>query len=135
MHDPDLNEALLFDVVPGAYMLYRAFADKVLKTWPDAGYRVQKTQVTFTNPRVFACASLLRVGRKKDRPDPWITVTLGLPYRLDSPRASVCTEPYPGRWTVHILLGSPEEIDDELLFWIGEAYNFAAQKRRRGRRT
>ena len=64
-------------------------------------------------------------------PKPWITVTLGLPYRLDSPRAAICTEPYPGRWTTHIVLGSPEEVAGELLGWVNEAYRFAAGKKRR----
>lgn len=85
MTQSDLDAALFFDAVPGAYALYRAFADAVAERWPDAGCRVQKTQITFTNPRVFACASLLRAKRKAELPTPWITVTLGLPHRLTSP--------------------------------------------------
>ncbi len=124
----DLDEALFFDAVPGAYPIYRAFKGAVLKAYPEAQIRVQKTQITFYAPRVFACASLLRARRKAELPHPWITVTLGLPYRLESPRAAVCTEPYPGRWTTHIVVGSAEEIDGELLRWVGEAYDFAAAK-------
>ncbi|MBR4549402.1 MAG: hypothetical protein IKO83_05745 [Oscillospiraceae bacterium] len=52
----------------------------------------------------------------------------GRPHRLDSPRAAICTEPYPGRWTTHIVLGSPEEIDGEQLRWGDEACRFAAAK-------
>ena len=128
MDDFELDEALFFDAVPGAYPIYRAFKDAVLKSYPDAQLRVQKTQITFTNPRVFACVSLLRARRKAELPNPWLTVTLGLSYRLESPRAAICTEPYPGRWTTHIVLGSPKEIDGELLGWVGEAYDFAAGK-------
>ena len=124
----DLDEALFFDTVPGAYPIYRTFKSAVLKAYPDAQIRVQKTQITFYAPRVFACASLLRARRKAELPNPWITVTLGLPYRLESPRTAVCTEPYPGRWTTHIVIGSAEEIDGELLHWVGEAYDFAAAK-------
>ena len=124
----DLDEGLFFDMVPGAYPIYRAFKGAVLKAYPEARIQVQKTQITFYNPRVFACASLLRAKRKAELPHPWITVTLGLPYRLESPRAAVCTEPYPGRWTTHIVIGSAEEIDSELLHWVGEAYGFAAAK-------
>ena len=127
-NDLELDEALFFNDHPGAYPIYRAFKDAVLTAYPEAGLRVQKTQITFTNPRVFACASLLRTRRKVELPDPWLTVTLGLPYRLESPRAAICTEPYPGRWTTHIVIGSPEEIDDELLRWVEEAYVFAAEK-------
>ena len=124
----ELDAALFFDPVPGAYAIYRAFADAVLAAYPESQIKVQKTQITFYNPRVFACASLLHARRKAELPKPWLTVTLGLPYRLESPRAAICTEPYPGRWTTHIVLGSVEEIDSELLRWVDEAYHFAAGK-------
>ena len=45
-----------------------------------------------------------------------------------SPRIAVATEPYPGRWTHHIVVSSLEEIDDELMGWIKEAAAFAAAK-------
>ena len=129
MTQSDLDAALFFDAVPGAYALYRAFADAVAERWPDASCRVQKTQITFPNPRVVACASLLRAKRKAELPTPWITVTLGLPYRLTSPRVAAAVEPRPGRWTTHIVVGNPDEIDRELLDWVAEAYAFAARKR------
>lgn len=61
-------------------------------------------------------------------PDPWITISLSLPCRLASPRVAAQTEPYPGRWTTHIVVGSPEELDEELLGWVGQAYDFASKK-------
>ena len=36
----------------------------------------------------------------------------------------------PGCWTTHIVVGSSEEIDGERLHWVGEAYEFAAAKKR-----
>lgn len=132
MEPSELDAVLFFDTVPGAYALYRAFADAVTARWPEATCRVQKTQIAFTNPRVFACASLLRAKRKAELPVPWITITLGLPYRLTSPRVAVATEPWPGRWTTHIVVGAPDQIDEELLGWVGEAYAFAAGKRNIG---
>ncbi|MBR4578182.1 MAG: hypothetical protein IKO22_01070 [Oscillospiraceae bacterium] len=128
MPETELDAALFFNDLPGAYPIYLAFRDAVLAAHPDTKIKVQKTQITFYNPRVFACASLLRARRKAELPKPWLTVTLGLPYRLGSPRAAICTEPYPGRWTTHIVLGAPEEVDEELLHWVDEAYAFAAGK-------
>ena len=130
MTPSDMDAALFFDAVPGAYPIYRAFADAIAARWPEVVCRVQKTQITFTNPRVFACASLLRARKKAELPNPWITISLGLPYRLTSPRVAVATEPYPGRWTIHIVVASMEEIDEELLGWVAEAYAFAVQKRK-----
>lgn len=129
MNRSELDAALFFDAVPGAYALYRAFADAVAARWPDAACRVQKTQITFTNPRVFACVSLLRAKRKAELPNPWITVTLGLPYRPESPRVAAAVACRPGRWTIHIVIDAPDRIDEELLRWVAEAYAFAARKR------
>ena len=55
-------------------------------------------------------------------------ITLGLPYPLDSERVAVKTEPYPGRWTPHIVVGSADEIDEELIAWAGQAYAYSDSK-------
>ena len=59
-----------------------------------------------------------------------MTVTFGLGYRKESPRIDVAAEPYPGRWTHHVMVGSIDDIDGELLSWITEAAEFALQKGR-----
>ena len=58
-----------------------------------------------------------------------MTVTFGLGCRKESPRIDVATQPYPGRWTHHVMVGSEEEIDEELLDWIKEAADFSAAKK------
>ena len=77
----------------------------------------------------FAFVSLLPVRRAKARPETWITVTFGLRYKKESPRIDAATEPYPNRWTHHMLISSVDEIDDELMGWIKEAAEFSASKR------
>ena len=66
--------------------------------------------------------------KKKELPDPYLVITLGMPYSLGSPRVAVKIEPYPGRWTTHIVIGSADEVDEELLGWVAEAYTFASTK-------
>ena len=128
MEADEIELERLFRDMPGAIPLYRAFEERLLDRHPDAGLRVQKTQVTFTRPRVFACASLLRARRKALLPDPYLTVTLGLGRRLDSPRVDQASEPYPGRWTHHLVIGDIDEVDDELMAWADEAFRFARDK-------
>ena len=111
-----------------ALPLYEAFADAVTKLYPETEIRVQKTQISFYDVHMFACVSFLRVKKKKELPDPYLVVTLGMPYPLESPRVAVKTEPYPGRWTTHIVIGETEEIDGELLSWLKEAHDFAKNK-------
>ena len=89
---------------------------------------VQKSQITFSNRHVFACVSFARVKRKAELPDPYIVITLGLSYPLESERVAVKTEPYPGRWTTHIVIGSPDELDEELFGWVQQAYDFSNNK-------
>ena len=73
----------------------------------------------------------MRVRKKQDLPDPYLVVTFGLDRQVSSPRIAVSVEPYPNRWTHHVLIQSSQEIDEELLGWLREAYVFSAQKRRR----
>ena len=117
---------------PAALPLYEAFAARTLEAVDNMTVRVQKTQITFTNPRVFAAVSFLPVRKKAGRPEHYITVTLGLNRRLDSPRVDASSEPYPGRWTHHVAVTAEEELDAELLGWLREAWDFSRTKGRRG---
>ena len=92
--------------------------------------KVQKTQISFSNRHNFAFVSFLPVRKAKDRPKTWITVTFGLSHRVESPRIDAATEPSPNRWTHHVLISAPEEIDEALMGWIQEAAAFSAVKRR-----
>ena len=124
----DANTLLFFEPQPDALPLYQAFEQAVVRRYPDVRIQVQKTQISFSNRHIFACASFLRVKKKRELPQPYLVLPLGLPYPLDSPRAAVKTEPYPGRWTTHIVLGREADVDPELLGWVEEAYRFAERK-------
>ena len=112
-----------------ALPLYEGLEEQILAQIPDVKIKVSKTQITFANRRGFAFASFNPVRKAKERPEVWMTVTFGLSYRKESPRIDVATTPYPNRWTHHVMVGSPEEIDGELMDWIREAAAFSAGKR------
>ena len=124
----DTNTILFFDKHPDAMPLYEPFADTVTKLYPDVEIRVQKSQISFYDVHMFACVSFARVKKKKELPEQYLVVTLGMPYPLESSRIAVKTEPYPGRWTTHIVIGDTGDIDDELLCWLKEAHDFAKNK-------
>ena len=130
MRAPDDDTLLFFaghmDVLP----LYQALEDRLCSSFPHVNRRVQKTQITFYNVRVFACVSFTRVKRKAELPENWLTLTLGLPVPLDSARVAAKCEPYPNRWTHHFVLSSADELDGELMAWIRASYDFAESKRR-----
>ena len=114
---------------PRSLPLYLALEERILTELPDTRIRVQKTQISFSNRRNFAFASLLPARRAAERPSPFLTVTVGLNCRLDSPRVDAASEPYPGRWTHHIEIFCEEELDEELLGWLNEAWAFSERKR------
>lgn len=119
---------MFFEPHPDALPIYEVLEQKILKDIPGVRVKFQKTQISFYNKHMFACASFMRVRKKKDCPEPFLVVTFSLPHQVVSPRIDVATEPYPGRWTHHVLTASKEEIDDELMEWIREAAAFSDRK-------
>ena len=122
-----MDEALFFQDWPQLFGLYMALRERLTARYPDMAVRVSKTQISFYNRHMFAMASL-PVRRKKEWPGEFLMVSFGLARQAQSPRIAVCTEAYPGRFTHHVLVGREEELDDELMAWIGEAYGFALSK-------
>ena len=131
MKTPERYEAdvlFFFDGRPLELALYEALFRRMEAEFPDGTVKVQKSQISFYGRHLFAAASL-PVRRKKTWPEHCLVVTIGLSYRLESPRVAVAVEPYPGRWTHHGLISETEQIDDELIGWLREAWAFAESKR------
>lgn len=128
-----MNQDILFffDQHPNALPLYEIFEQKVLSEIEDVHIKVQKTQISISKRYGFAFVSFLPVRKAKERPKDYIVVTFGLEHRVDSPRIDAVTEPYPNRWTHHVLIASGEEIDDELMEWVKEAAAFAERKQKK----
>ena len=123
------DELFFFNEKPAALPLYEAFVQRLFAEIDNVTVKVQKTQISFSNKYNFAFVSFLPARKAKDRPEIYITVTFGLRYKKESPRIDAASEPYPNRWTHHLLISSEEEIDDELMGWIKEAAAFSVGKR------
>ncbi|MEE3488287.1 MAG: DUF5655 domain-containing protein [Bulleidia sp.] len=124
------DEYHFFEEHMDALPIYEALKKEILKRIPDVQIKVSKTQISFIRKHGFAFVSFLPCRRAKERPAVWLTVSFGLGYRKDSERIDIAVEPYPGRWTHHVMIGSINEIDEELLSWINEAADFAMTKGR-----
>ena len=90
---------------PGPISLFEAWEEAVLACG-ESTMKVSKTQISWGNPLQFAVLS-------------------------QHPRILQAVEPYPGRWTHHLLLTAPEDVDGLLAAWLAEAYRFAREKQRR----
>jgi hypothetical protein len=104
---------------------------RIFEACPEVRIEVKKTQISFFARYMFATVSFTPVGSAQDRPRPFLTLSLCLPSPLEGARVAAAVEPYPGRWTIHILLGRPEDADEELTDWLRMAAVFAAQRGKR----
>lgn len=124
--NPDIF--LLFDRSPGTLSLYMALEKRILERFPDATTMVKATQVSFYNTHAFAWASP-PFRRRKGWPSQYLLVTFGLDHQFLHPRIAEAVEPYPNRWTHHVIVERADEIDEELLGWIAQSYQFSLNKR------
>ena len=116
-----LDELMFFGSHPAALPLYEALKERILAEIPDARIETKKTQISFFTRHMFAAVSFTPVRKARERPDPFLTVTFGLRHQAISPRIDAAAEPYPNRWTHHVMIGSAKEVDEELMGWIREA--------------
>lgn len=123
MNIPDhyQNDVLFFfDGRPDGLALYEALFGALGAAFPGARVKVQKTQISFYGRGLFAMVSLPRRKREAG-----IVVSFGLGRREASPRIAAAVEPYPNRWTHHVAVTRGEELDQELMGWLREAWDFS----------
>ena len=121
------DELLFFNAHPGLLPLYEALRGKILAAQPDASVRISKTQISFRSRYIVAMVSL-PVRRRKGWPEEYLLFSFALGRRLDSPRVAQAVEPYPNRWTHHVLLTEPGQLDGEWMGWVEEAWRFSMTK-------
>lgn len=127
--DTTLQDTLFFfDRHRAVYPLYVCFQEKLLARFPESRIKVQKSQISYYNRHLFACASFLKVKKKAELPEDYFVLTLGLSTPLVSDRVAAKAEPYLGRWTTHFVISSLSDLDEELFDWIEQAYSFAQSK-------
>ncbi len=86
--------------------------------------RVTRSQVAFRRDRAFAWTWVPdRYLRGHHAP---LVLTLSFPARDASPRWKPMVAPSPMRFTHHLELRSPAEVDDEVRGWLREAWGAAA---------
>lgn len=127
MHPTEEDLSGFFGTYDTERHLYDVFAGRILEEFPDTQVRVHHTQISFYHRRLFT-AAWLPVRAVRGRPETYLVVTFVLDRRLDSLRVVEAVEPRPGRWTHHVLVAAPEEIDDELLSWVGQARQLAESR-------
>lgn len=121
------EEFLFFTQSPEILPIYEAFKKKLQCAYPEMKVKISKTQISFSNRYMFAMASL-PWKKRKGWPETYLLISFGLSYQKPSPRIAQSVEAYPNRWTHHVIVECEREIDEELLAWIDEAYQFSLIK-------
>lgn len=122
----DREERDFFAAMPTVFPIYERLKDSISAVVPQMRVEVRKSQISFTDKRVFA-AVWLPIRKIKGRPDRYLIVTLWLGHPLQSPRIAETAPINSGRWANHIILADAEEVDNELLGWVAEALKFSHQ--------
>ena len=121
------EELIFFQQMPEMLPVYEKLRERLEAAYPDMGVKVAKTQISLRNRYVFAVVSLPR-RKLKGWPEKYVLVSFGLGWKMENNRIVQTVEPYPGRWTHHVILERPEDVDGELMDWLDLAYGFAMTK-------
>ena len=128
-----MESALFFSAAPLAGRLFDLLEAAVRPRHPSMTVNVQRSQVTFCDPSSFCWCSLPR--NRRPGPETGLMVSFGFDQRIDDPRIFQAVEPYPNRWTHHVLLTAPEAVDEQLLTWLDMSHHFrcvACLRRKKG---
>lgn len=123
----DQDVLRFFDGKPRQQALYETLFTRLEENFPGASVKVQKSQISFYGRHLFAAASL-PVRRRKEWPRDCILVTFGLGMRVVHDRIAVAVEPYPNRWTHHVVVAGEDEVDNRLMDWLRAAWDFSENK-------
>lgn len=128
----DSSVLLFFEKMPQALPIYEAFTKRLLKELGPVQVKVQKSQIAFSNRYQFAF--IWHPSRRfRGRKGVYMVVTFGVSHRIEDSRIEAATEPYPNRWTHHVPVATPAELDGELLDWLEQAYAFGQRPGRKQR--
>ena len=106
---------------------FEVFSKAMNSRFPHAEIKVQKTQISFYESGLCCCVSLPRSRKMGEG----IVVTFGLDAPIPDCRIVQAVEVRPNRWTHHVAVYTPENVDEQLLSWIDWAHSFNLRKRRR----
>lgn len=116
---PPAAEERLFANNPVRLRLFRAVRAMVEKLG-DARIEATDSQVSFGTERKFAWVWLPPEWDRK-RPADCIVLSFGLRREIKHPRIEQAVEPYPGRWTHHVVITDEGDLDSTVAEWLQEA--------------
>ena len=113
---------------PEAKALFMAVERKIQAIGP-AIIKVSKTQISFATRTQFAWVWMpLPTDRK--RPLHSLVLSFGCGRRIVNDQIVEAIEPYPGRWTHHVIIAEAADLTSAVDAWIREVYRFSETRGR-----
>lgn len=85
---------------------------------------VMKSQISFETKTKFAWVWFPQPWDKK-RPENSIVLTFGVGRHIEHKQIVKAVEPYPGRWTHHVIIQNNSDLNSDIYQWLCEAYAFS----------
>jgi predicted transport protein len=104
--------------------LFEYLKEVLFERMDPIGISVQKSQIAFRSRRSFAYV-WLPIRPMRNRPNLYIILSFGLDHLISSPRIVEAAEVRPNRWTHHLIISKCSEIDEEVLNWLDQAFQFS----------
>lgn len=103
--------------------LFLAVMDKIQAIAP-VKIQVMKSQISFAGRYKFAWV-WLPPAWAKNRPKDSIVLTFGLNHQIEHERIEKAANPYPGRWTHHLIIEKESDLDALVNEWLTKSYAFS----------
>lgn len=104
------------------------FVREFIESLGSVKIEAMKSQISFGAETKFAWVWLPQPWDKK-RPEKSIVLTFGLGRHIEHDRIAQAVEPYPGRWTHHVIIENEAGLDEDVRGWLREAYVFSRKSR------
>ena len=107
-----------FQGKPNCVTCWEALDARLRERYPTLARRIQKTQISYDDPKLFCCVSMPRW--KVDRPS--IVVTFAIDAPIADVRIFQAVQVTPNRWTHHVQISDMQEVDEQLMVWIDASH-------------
>jgi hypothetical protein len=101
--------------------------EEMIKSLGPLTIDIMKSQISFGTKYKFAWVWLPPDSSGK-RPKNSIVLSFGLGHRIESKQIAEAVEPYPGRWTHHIIIQEEADLNTNVQKWLKQAYAFSQSR-------
>ena len=98
--------------------------DRKIRAIGPAIIKVRKTQISFATRTQFAWVWMPQPTDRK-RPMHSLVLSFGCGRQIVHDQIVEAIEPYPGRWTHHVIIAEEADLTGALDAWLREAYRFS----------